>query len=176
MSLHISNLIPMNFLAFASITSLLLFIINSKLDYLIHHLHISPAWRVETIIHQRAFMIAIRLLASTATVIILLRVLLLMIKLMVTRIHQTRERSKPIAFIYTRVDFYKHMPRPEQISNANCSICLCEGSSDAVLECGHVFHWNCVRPWLDSRNACPLCKRRQTRRGMDVTGSFVDDE
>ena len=166
----------MNILAFVSITTLLLFILNSKLDYIIENMHTSPVWKIESIIHQNACMVSIRLLASAVTVLILLRVIGLMVKLIVMDSRPApRKRSKPIAFIYTKVDFYEHAP-PRRISNTHCTICLCEGSNDVVLECGHVFHWNCVRPWLDLRNACPLCKRAQQRRGVDENGRFVEEE
>ena len=47
---------------------------------------------------------------------------------------------------------------------SRCIVCLCDGSNNIVLECGHSFHWTCVRPWLDGHNTCPLCKKVQHRR------------
>ena len=43
-----------------------------------------------------------------------------------------------------------------------CSICL-SPSTDSALQCGHGFHWDCVREWLDSNNTCPICRARQCR-------------
>jgi hypothetical protein len=31
---------------------------------------------------------------------------------------------------------------------------------DAVLHlpgCGHAYHWDCIRPWLEKSRHCPLC-------------------
>ena len=43
-----------------------------------------------------------------------------------------------------------------------CTICL--GSrTDAVLQCGHMYHWECVQQWLDTQNTCPVCRARQKR-------------
>ena len=43
-----------------------------------------------------------------------------------------------------------------------CPICLCE-RTDAVLQCGHAFHWDCVHVWLDAHNTCPVCRTHQRR-------------
>ena len=38
-----------------------------------------------------------------------------------------------------------------------CPICLC-AHTNCARYCGHAFHWTCVRPWLERRDACPLCR------------------
>jgi len=43
-----------------------------------------------------------------------------------------------------------------------CTICLGQ-RTDAVLQCGHVYHWECVSAWLDAKNTCPICRARQKR-------------
>ncbi|KAI3630116.1 hypothetical protein MIR68_011551 [Amoeboaphelidium protococcarum] len=44
----------------------------------------------------------------------------------------------------------------------NCSICIDdfeEGNELKVLQCGHVFHSDCLQPWLcEKSGVCPLCK------------------
>lgn len=40
-----------------------------------------------------------------------------------------------------------------------CSVCLCdfeEGERVAQLPCGHLFHAECIRSWLQMRGHCPL--------------------
>ncbi|XP_047342198.1 probable E3 ubiquitin-protein ligase XERICO [Impatiens glandulifera] len=43
-----------------------------------------------------------------------------------------------------------------------CSVCLNEFEDESLinqLECGHVFHANCMEKWLDCWNiTCPLCR------------------
>ena len=55
-----------------------------------------------------------------------------------------------------------------------CSICLSEfEENDAIktLRCGHMFHTECIDPWLiNSRALCPVC-----RRGIYVVEDWVDD-
>ncbi|KAL5279712.1 PEX10 family protein [Megaselia abdita] len=42
----------------------------------------------------------------------------------------------------------------------DCGICLEIISSNAsCTKCGHIFHTKCIKPWLRSRNICPICKR-----------------
>lgn len=44
----------------------------------------------------------------------------------------------------------------------NCVVCLegmAYGARVAVLPCTHVFHRDCVRPWLVCHDACPVCRR-----------------
>jgi len=42
-----------------------------------------------------------------------------------------------------------------------CSVCLGEyekGESLKTLPCFHKFHVDCIDPWLDTHNTCPVCK------------------
>ncbi|XP_010263056.1 PREDICTED: RING-H2 finger protein ATL70-like [Nelumbo nucifera] len=43
-----------------------------------------------------------------------------------------------------------------------CSICLADYKNTDVLRllpgCGHLFHLNCVDPWLRLRPTCPVCR------------------
>ncbi|CAD8165155.1 unnamed protein product [Paramecium octaurelia] len=49
----------------------------------------------------------------------------------------------------------------KQQINDCCTICL-EDSGNPVeieLECGHVFHQECISEWLSREKHCPVCKR-----------------
>jgi hypothetical protein len=48
-------------------------------------------------------------------------------------------------------------------ATVTCSICLedlNQSSSEPsrALACMHVFHANCVNPWLENHNTCPTCR------------------
>ncbi|CAG4955671.1 unnamed protein product [Parnassius apollo] len=47
-------------------------------------------------------------------------------------------------------------------ANTSCSVCwenFLEGESISRLECEHVFHSACIRPWLQLHATCPICRR-----------------
>ncbi len=42
-----------------------------------------------------------------------------------------------------------------------CSICLEEFKYDEELKklkCDHIFHKDCLEPWLNNNNKCPICR------------------
>ena len=46
-------------------------------------------------------------------------------------------------------------------NKADCVFCLDQfigGSTVKQLPCQHIFHPNCLSPWLRERNSCPLCR------------------
>lgn len=59
------------------------------------------------------------------------------------------------------------------IKETSCSICLsdfCKGEKVSVLPCGHVFHYQCIVPWLGKQSkVCPVC-RLPFYRGKDLVG------
>jgi hypothetical protein len=129
----------------------------------------TPVWRVETL-----YPVLLKLAASATTTIMLMRMCGLLLRVVVGCAWGAQRTKTPsssiIIYIYPNVQFLNH---PTHHHNHHCAICLCAGSSDAVLECGHAFHWGCVRPWLDAKNKCPLCARRQMRRAVDAEGRVV---
>ncbi|KAH0722605.1 hypothetical protein KY290_005255 [Solanum tuberosum] len=43
-----------------------------------------------------------------------------------------------------------------------CSICLDDYYDKEKLteiNCGHLFHFGCIREWIKLKNSCPICKR-----------------
>ncbi|XP_054782886.1 E3 ubiquitin-protein ligase SGR9, amyloplastic-like [Prosopis cineraria] len=56
------------------------------------------------------------------------------------------------------------LPRVEvRAGGRECVICKEEmrvGRDVCELPCQHVFHWNCILPWLSKKNTCPCCRFR----------------
>lgn len=51
----------------------------------------------------------------------------------------------------------------EQITgDRTCVICHEEMERAKRLHCGHFFHFECLRGWLDRQQACPVCRREVT--------------
>jgi hypothetical protein len=74
-----------------------------------------------------------------------------------------------------------------ELSNNVCSIChdrFGRGDQDhtydvsnededpekemEVLECGHVFHTNCLVAWLKSERTCPVCRKPVSQADLDA--------
>ncbi|KAF9812147.1 hypothetical protein SFRURICE_008248 [Spodoptera frugiperda] len=51
----------------------------------------------------------------------------------------------------------------EQVAaNTSCSVCwenFQSGETVSRLECDHIFHANCIAPWLQLHATCPICRR-----------------
>ncbi|TNV78045.1 hypothetical protein FGO68_gene13296 [Halteria grandinella] len=43
-----------------------------------------------------------------------------------------------------------------------CAICYCDfenGDQLKKLPCKHEFHINCIKPWAEQNDTCPLCRK-----------------
>lgn len=50
---------------------------------------------------------------------------------------------------------------PELCQFKDCSVCLTDfevGDTVVTLSCKHVFHEDCLVPWLESNGSCPICR------------------
>ena len=69
------------------------------------------------------------------------------------------------------------------VDNQNtCSICLNEFTGNDAnmiikLDCGHIFHTDCLLKWFKTSNLCPFCKQKSKSyyRGKSI-GKVNDDE
>ena len=47
-----------------------------------------------------------------------------------------------------------------EFENNECIICLeymTKGDKIKILECGHIYHYNCINDWFKIKRECPLC-------------------
>jgi len=52
---------------------------------------------------------------------------------------------------------------------AICTICteLFDSSRDvSALRCGHIFHGDCLSPWLNQSMTCPQCRQKITKAAI----------
>ncbi|XP_072938508.1 E3 ubiquitin-protein ligase Iruka-like isoform X2 [Epargyreus clarus] len=62
-------------------------------------------------------------------------------------------------------------------ANTICSICwdnFVLGETVCRLECEHVFHSNCIRPWLRLHATCPICRRSLLPAGTPAAPSLAN--
>jgi len=56
-------------------------------------------------------------------------------------------------------------------SNAQCSVCLEKfelGTQVREMPCNHLFHSDCIVPWLTQHNSCPVCRLELPRQGQGL--------
>jgi len=57
----------------------------------------------------------------------------------------------------------KHCKKTDgKIELPTCPICFTDfdmGTKTLFLPCGHIFHPQCVKPWLKDHNTCPVCRK-----------------
>ncbi|XP_049391625.1 probable E3 ubiquitin-protein ligase HIP1 [Solanum stenotomum] len=51
-----------------------------------------------------------------------------------------------------------------KMKNYSESCCICldtydDGAELGIINCGHEFHYQCIRRWLKRNNSCPVCRR-----------------
>ncbi|XP_011084385.1 RING-H2 finger protein ATL70-like [Sesamum indicum] len=63
---------------------------------------------------------------------------------------------------YPHYTYSQVKPHKGEMTASACSICLVDYKDNDVLrllpECGHLFHLNCVDPWLMLNPTCPICR------------------
>ena len=48
-----------------------------------------------------------------------------------------------------------------KLEQPTCPVCVSEielGESAMFMPCGHIFHPECLKPWLIDHNTCPVCR------------------
>jgi len=60
-----------------------------------------------------------------------------------------------------------------------CTVCLEEmklGGSALELLCKHVFHRDCIEPWLLKQASCPLCRRNLVQTAEDADDGMGEND
>jgi hypothetical protein len=51
--------------------------------------------------------------------------------------------------------------KKEQLEPPTCTVCVEHieiGKKGMFMPCGHVYHPDCLKPWLEGNNTCPVCR------------------
>ncbi|XP_028083257.1 probable E3 ubiquitin-protein ligase HIP1 [Camellia sinensis] len=57
---------------------------------------------------------------------------------------------------------YLSMKLGPPVEEEPCCICqedYVDGKELGKLNCGHEFHFNCIKQWLVQKNNCPICRK-----------------
>ncbi|XP_022752302.1 probable E3 ubiquitin-protein ligase RHG1A [Durio zibethinus] len=70
--------------------------------------------------------------------------------------------SEEFILAYLRRRNYQSITIGPPVEAETCCICQEEygnGEELGMLDCGHDFHFDCIKQWLVQKNSCPICKR-----------------
>jgi E3 ubiquitin-protein ligase RNF13 len=105
--------------------------------------------------------------------------MLVMISFMVIKCYRDRRRSRRHRLSSKHLKKIPTTKFKKGDHYDTCAICLEEyvdGEKLRLLPCGHVYHKNCIDPWLTkNRRVCPVCKGKVVLPGMSDI-SDTDDE
>lgn len=73
----------------------------------------------------------------------------------------------------------KEKEKQKDEDGKNCAICLedFEPNEEVMLtQCNHMFHEDCIVPWLTSKGQCPVCRFVICERGRGSPSSFNSND
>jgi hypothetical protein len=101
---------------------------------------------------------------------------------------QLQENQTEKSTIPASKDIINNLPEIES-SGKECNICIEEFKKRAVqLPCKHLFHQQCIVPWLNYNHTCPLCRyelktddeeyerRKQKERDVKIRAEDSEEE
>ncbi|WZZ45375.1 hypothetical protein YC2023_041634 [Brassica napus] len=77
-----------------------------------------------------------------------------------------RTSFNPVIVLHGGASAIESLPRVEMgdfhiKAEANCAVCtevFEAGAEGREMPCKHIFHGDCIVPWLSIRNSCPVCR------------------
>ena len=63
----------------------------------------------------------------------------------------------------------------KELEPPTCAVC-CEQiklkNKGMFMPCGHIYHPDCLKPWLEVNNNCPICRFELPKEGEKITNAW----
>ncbi|KAM0675834.1 hypothetical protein GVAV_000609 [Gurleya vavrai] len=56
----------------------------------------------------------------------------------------------------------------DSAGDGQCPICFCDMTLGKKISCGHVFHLDCLKTWVETSEVCPICRRQMFRNNSEI--------